>query len=207
MYRFFFKRIFDLFFAAFFLLATLPLLFIIYWAVRRDLGSPVFFQQRRPGYKGEIFNMYKFRSMTNERDESGNLLPNEKRLTRLGRFLRRSSLDELPEFFNVLRGEMSVVGPRPLLVCYLPRYSPEQARRHDVKPGITGYAQTHGRNDLSWEKKFEFDLWYVDHLSFWNDIKIIFLTVSKVFRREGADTTDGKVGDFMGTPVEKKEES
>jgi lipopolysaccharide/colanic/teichoic acid biosynthesis glycosyltransferase len=139
----------------------------------------------RPGHFGRPFKIYKFRTMTDERDAQGNLLPDAERLTRLGRFLRSTSLDELPELFNILRGEMSIVGPRPLLMQYLDRYSPEQARRHDVLPGVTGWAQINGRNALTWEDKFKLDVWYVDHWSFWLDIKILFLTAWKVIRREG----------------------
>ena len=153
--------------------------------VRLKLGSPIFFRQQRPGLRGKPFTMYKFRTMRDVVDARGQPLPDGERLTRLGRFLRSSSLDELPELFNVLRGDMSLVGPRPLLMEYLSRYSPEQARRHEVKPGITGWAQINGRNAISWEKKFKLDVWYVDNRSFWLDLKILLMTVQKVFRREG----------------------
>lgn len=154
-------------------------------AVRLFLGSPVLFAQVRPGLHGKPFRMFKFRTMTNEKDASGKLLPDEQRLTKFGLFLRRTSLDELPEIFNVLKGEMSFVGPRPLLMQYLKHYSAEQARRHEVLPGITGWAQVNGRNTLSWEQRFELDVWYVDHHNLLVDVKILFLTVWKVLKREG----------------------
>ena len=179
------KRFFDLFLAAIaLLLLCIPLAFLT-WQVRRKLGSPVFFRQTRPGMHGAPFNMVKFRTMTDARGPSGQLLPDAVRLTTFGRFLRASSLDELPELWNVLKGDMSLVGPRPLLMEYLPLYSPEQARRHKVRPGITGWAQVNGRNTLSWEDKFALDVWYVDHRSLWLDVKILWLTVRKVLVREG----------------------
>ncbi len=179
------KRIFDFVVAGLALLVLgLPLLVLI-WQVRRKLGSPVFFRQTRPGLHGRPFNMVKFRTMTDARGRDGQFLPDAERLTAFGRFLRASSLDELPELLNVLKGEMSLVGPRPLLMEYLPLYSPEQARRHEVRPGITGWAQVNGRNALSWEEKFKLDVWYVDHRSLWLDIKILWLTVRKVLVREG----------------------
>ncbi len=149
------------------------------------IGSPIFFCQLRPGLHGRPFNIYKFRTMTDERDKDGKLLPDGDRLTRLGRFLRKSSLDELPELFNVIKGDISIVGPRPLLMQYLGRYTTEQARRHEVKPGITGWAQVNGRNAITWQHKFKLDVWYVDHLSFWLDLKIIALTTWNILRREG----------------------
>ena len=149
------------------------------------MGSPVLFKQVRPGLRGRPFMMYKFRTMTDERDIQGRLLPDEQRLTKLGRFLRSTSLDELPELFNVLKGDMSLVGPRPLLMEYLPLYTPEQARRHEVRPGITGWAQVNGRNAISWEEKFRYDVWYVDNWSFWLDIKILWMTIVSVLKREG----------------------
>jgi len=179
------KRIFDLVAAILGLAILSPILLAVAVLVALFNGWPVFFRQQRPGYKGQLFHIYKFRTMTDARDGDGNLLPDSARLTPLGRFLRASSLDEFPEFFNILRGEMSFVGPRPLLVQYLTRYSPEQARRHDVLPGLTGLAQVNGRNALSWEEKFSLDVWYVDHWSFWLDIKIILLTFWKTFKREG----------------------
>ncbi len=179
------KRLFDLLLATVALmLLGLPLLLLI-WQVRRKLGSPVFFRQVRPGLHGKPFEMVKFRSMTDARGPDGQLLPDVDRLTAFGRFLRSSSLDELPELWNVLKGDMSLVGPRPLLMEYLPLYSPEQARRHEVRPGITGWAQVNGRNAISWEDKFAFDVWYVDNRTLWLDIKILWLTVKKVLVREG----------------------
>ena len=179
------KRLFD-FFAALMglLLLALPLLGLI-WLVRNKLGSPVFFRQVRPGMHGKPFEMIKFRTMTDTRGPDGKLLPDAERLTPFGRFLRSSSLDELPELWNVLKGDMSLVGPRPLLMEYLPLYSPEQARRHEVRPGVTGWAQVNGRNAISWEDKFRLDTWYVDNRSFWLDIRILWLTVRKVLMRDG----------------------
>jgi lipopolysaccharide/colanic/teichoic acid biosynthesis glycosyltransferase len=185
------KRVFDHLLACLALLALcLPLLFLT-WQIRRKLGSPVLFKQVRPGLHGKPFKMVKFRTMTDERGAEGALLPDAQRLTPFGRFLRASSLDELPELWNVLKGEMSLVGPRPLLMEYLPLYSLEQARRHKVRPGITGWAQVNGRNALSWEEKFKLDVWYVDHHSVWLDIKILWLTVRKVLVREGI-SADGE---------------
>ena len=178
------KRFFDCFLAALaLLLFSLPLLCLTL-LVRCKLGSPVLFRQIRPGLHGQPFEMVKFRSMTDERDFNGALLPDAQRLTPFGRFLRASSLDELPELWNVLRGEMSLVGPRPLLMEYLPLYSPEQARRHEVRPGITGWAQVNGRNAISWTEKFALDVWYVDHRSLWLDVRILWLTMRKVLVRD-----------------------
>jgi len=179
------KRLLDLVIVVLALLLLSPLLLVVALSVRLFLGKPVLFRQQRPGYKGRPFFIYKFRTMTNASDSAGNLLPDAERLTPLGRFLRAFSLDELPELFNILRGEMSVVGPRPLLMEYLPRYSPEQMRRHEAYPGLTGWAQIHGRNALTWADKFRLDVWYVDHWSFWLDIRIILLTFWKVLQREG----------------------
>lgn len=162
-----------------------PLLLVLALLVRVKLGAPVIFRQTRPGLGGRLFELYKFRTMTSERGGDGALLPDDKRLTGFGRFLRATSLDELPELVNVLKGDMSLVGPRPLLVEYLPLYSKEQARRHEVRPGITGWAQVNGRNAISWEEKFKLDVWYVDHRSFRLDLKILFMTFAKVFKREG----------------------
>lgn len=179
------KRWFDILFSLLGLLFLMPVFLAVALLIRLNMGFPVLFRQHRPGLHGQIFPMFKFRTMHSAVNEQGDLLPDAERLTRLGLFLRKYSLDELPELFNVLRGEMSLVGPRPLLVDYLPLYSPEQARRHDVKPGLTGWAQINGRNTLSWEDKFKFDVWYVDHQSIWLDFKIIFLTLFKVLKKEG----------------------
>ena len=179
------KRLFDLALSipAFFLLSFLMLIIAV--LVRMRIGSPVLFRQVRPGLHGRPFTIYKFRTMTNKQDENKNLLPDGERLTFLGRFLRKTSIDELPELFNVLKGDMSIVGPRPLLMQYLDRYTPEQARRHEVNPGITGWAQINGRNAISWEDKFKLDVWYVDNWSVWLDVKIIAMTVWKILKREG----------------------
>jgi lipopolysaccharide/colanic/teichoic acid biosynthesis glycosyltransferase len=179
------KRLFDILLSACGLLVLAVPLLALAWQVRRKLGSPVLFTQVRPGLHGKPFRMVKFRTMTDARDASGALLPDAQRLTPFGRFLRSSSLDELPELWNVLRGEMSLVGPRPLLMEYLPLYSPEQARRHEVRPGITGWAQVNGRNAISWGDKFALDVWYVDHRSLWLDVRILWLTVRKVLVRDG----------------------
>lgn len=179
------KRLFDLALTIPALLLLAPLLLLLALLVRLKLGGPVLFTQRRPGLNGRPFTLYKFRTMTDARDRTGRLLPDAERLTALGRFLRSSSLDELPELFNVLTGQMSLVGPRPLLLQYLERYTPEQARRHEVRPGISGWAQVNGRNALSWEEKFAYDVWYVDHRSLWLDMKIIGLTLWKIVKREG----------------------
>ena len=185
------KRFFDLVLASLALLILcVPLLFLT-WQIRRKLGSPVFFRQVRPGQHGKPFNMLKFRTMTDARGPDSKLLSDSERLTAFGRFLRATSLDELPELWNVLKGDMSLVGPRPLLMEYLPLYSLEQARRHEVCPGITGWAQVNGRNALGWEEKFKLDVWYVDHRSLWLDIKILWLTVRKVLMRDGI-SADGE---------------
>ena len=193
------KRIFDLALAIPGILILSPLLLIICILVGLNYGTPIIFRQMRPGYGGNPFWIYKFRTMTNTRDANENLLPDQHRLTRLGRILRATSLDELPELFNVLRGEMSIVGPRPLLMQYLERYSPEQARRHAMLPGITGWAQVNGRNALTWEEKFSLDVWYVDHWSFLLDIRIIFLTIIKTLRQEGINQPgQATAEEFMG---------
>lgn len=179
------KRLFDFCGALFLLVLTFPLMVIVGILVRVYLGKPILFSQVRPGYKGKPFKVYKFRSMTDAKDASGNLLADDIRLTSFGHFLRRSSLDELPQLINVLRGDISLVGPRPLLMEYLPLYSSEQMRRHDVRPGITGWAQINGRNAITWDEKFKLDIWYVDHYSFWLDLKILFLTFKKVVKKEG----------------------
>lgn len=176
-----------------------PILIALFFLIKLKLGSPVFFTQLRPGIYGRTFRMVKFRSMTDERDSSGALLPDKDRLIDFGKFLRASSLDELPGLFNVLNGDMSLVGPRPLLMEYLPLYSEEQARRHEVRPGITGWAQVNGRNAISWEDKFKFDVWYVDNQSFWLDIKILWLTVKKVLVRDGISAAgEATMSKFLG---------
>ncbi len=179
------KRLFDLFLSVPASVIVLPLMLLIAVLVRIKIGVPVLFRQLRPGLYGKPFAIYKFRTMTDERDGDGNWLPDGERLTRLGRFLRKTSMDELPELFNVIKGDMSIVGPRPLLMQYLDRYTPEQARRHEVKPGITGWAQVNGRNAINWEDKFKLDVWYVDNWSMWLDVKIIWMTVLRVLKREG----------------------
>jgi len=194
------KRVFDLALTLPGLILISPLLLLLALVVRLALGAPVLFRQPRPGLGGRIFTLYKFRSMRNAVDAQGRPLPDAQRLTRLGRFLRAASLDELPELFNVLRGEMSLVGPRPLLVAYLDRYTPEQARRHDVLPGMTGWAQINGRNALTWEDKFRLDVWYVEHWSLGLDIKILALTFWRVLRREGiSQPGEATAREFMGT--------
>ncbi len=197
------KRVLDLIFVVLIAPLWMPIVGVLALLVRVRLGRPVLFRQVRPGFRGQPFQLLKFRSMTEDRDSRGNYLPNEERLTRFGGWLRSSSLDELPELLNVLRGEMSLVGPRPLLVQYLSRYTPEQARRHEVKPGITGWAQVNGRNAISWEEKFELDVWYVDHQTIWLDLRILWLTVWGVLRRRGINPA-GKVGapEFMGSARE-----
>jgi len=186
------KRLFDIIAALLGLLLLLPLMALVFWQVRRKLGSPVFFRQVRPGLNGKPFEMIKFRTMRDAVNAAGDQLPDSERMTPLGRFLRSSSLDELPELWNVLKGEMSLVGPRPLLMEYLPLYSQEQYRRHEVRPGVTGWAQINGRNALSWDEKFKLDIWYVDNRSFWLDLKIIVFTVKKVVVRDGI-SADGEV--------------
>ena len=185
MYSKFTKRLLDLICVSIGVLFIFPLILITAILVKLKLGSPILFSQERPGYQGKSFMMYKFRTMTDDRDAEDNLLPDRDRLTPFGKFLRSSSLDELPELFNVLKGDMSLVGPRPLLVRYLERYTPAQARRHEVKPGITGWAQINGRNAINWEEKFKLDVWYVDNLSLFLDCQILFGTFGKVFNREG----------------------
>ena len=185
------KRLMDLLLAAVGLILLSPLLICTALAIRMRIGNPILFAQTRPGLGGNPFFLYKFRTMTNARGANGKLLPDADRLTPLGRFLRSTSLDELPELLNILKGDMSIVGPRPLLMQYLDRYTPDQARRHEVKPGLTGWAQINGRNALTWEKKFELDVWYVENRSLWLDLKIIALTVLKVIRREGI-SADGE---------------
>jgi len=194
------KRIFDVLVSGSALLLLSPVLGLAALIIALNMGTPVIFQQERPGYKGKSFTIYKFRTMRDAVDRSGQTLPDSERLTPLGAFLRASSIDELPELYNVLKGDMSLVGPRPLRTDYLPRYNAEQARRHDVLPGITGWAQINGRNSISWEEKFRLDVWYVDNQSLALDVKILFLTLLKVFKREGI-SADGHatMPDFMGT--------
>lgn len=194
------KRLFDIILSLLMIVVLSPVLLITWILVKIKLGSPAVFRQDRPGKKGKIFTMYKFRSMTDERDETGDLLPDEIRLTRFGKLLRKTSLDELPELINILKGDMSFVGPRPLLVRYLDRYTAEQARRHEVKPGLTGWAQVNGRNAISWEEKFKLDVWYVDHWSLWLDLKILGLTFVKVFKKEGiSSNSHATMEEFFGT--------
>lgn len=186
MYKYFFKRFFDFWIALIALLCLSPILFVVtIWLHFANRGAGAFFFQERPGKDGKIFRVVKFKTMTDERGANGELLPDEDRLTRVGSFVRSTSIDELPQLWNVLKGDMALIGPRPLLVKYLPLYSKEQMRRHEVRPGITGWAQCHGRNELSWTKKFEYDVWYVDHLSLWTDIKVIWYTIKTVVKREG----------------------
>lgn len=194
------KRLIDVLVSVLALTLLFPAIITVTWSIRNKLGSPVLFKQDRPGKDGKPFKMIKFRTMLDANDEHGNPLPDDQRMTPFGIFLRSSSLDELPGLWNVLKGDMSLVGPRPLLVEYLPLYSEEQARRHDVRPGITGWAQVNGRNAISWEEKFELDVWYVDNQSFWLDIKILLLTVKKVFIRDGI-SAEGEVtmSKFTGT--------
>jgi sugar transferase EpsL len=202
MYRIFGKRLLDLGLVLGVLILLWPVLALIALLVRLKLGSPILFRQQRPGQYGQPFTLYKFRTMTDARDAQGALLPDMQRLTPFGQFLRSTSLDELLELINILKGEMSLVGPRPLLMKYLDRYTSEQMRRHEVLPGITGYAQVNGRNALTWEQKFALDGWYVDHQSFWLDLKIILLTLWKILKREGINQP-GKatMEEFQGYPT------
>jgi sugar transferase EpsL len=201
MYRRIGKRLLDLSLTIPTLILLAPVFALLALLVRLKLGTPVFFRQQRPGLLGEPFTLFKFRTMTDARDGAGELLPDEERMTRFGRFLRSTSLDELPELINIIKGDMSLVGPRPLLMEYMDRYTPEQARRHEVKPGLTGWVQVNGRNAISWEQKFALDEWYVDHQSFWLDIKIIAVTVVTLIRREGISREGYAAGGppFMGT--------
>ena len=200
MYRSFFKRVIDFVIALSILLLFSPLLLIIIiWLHFANKGAGVFFRQERPGKNGRIFEVIKFKSMTDERDRQGYLLPDEDRLTRVGKLIRSTSLDELPQLINVLKGDMSLVGPRPLLVQYLPLYNQIQARRHEVRPGITGWAQVNGRNTISWQQRFEYDVWYVEHISFYFDLKIFFLTIKKTLAREGINSqTSATMEDVVG---------
>jgi sugar transferase EpsL len=197
------KRCFDIFITIFLIIALLPVFMILACLIRYKLGKPIIFVQDRIGLDGKKFALVKFRSMTDERDMNGNLLPDSQRITSFGKFLRSSSLDELPELWNILKNEMSLVGPRPLLIKYLNRYSPTQARRHEVKPGLTGWAQVNGRNTLSWEKKFNLDVWYVDHHSLGLDILILWMTVGRVLQRDGINASNEvTMPEFLGESKE-----
>ena len=200
MYKNYLKRIIDFVLSLIILVCISPILLIVtIWLHFANKGTGAFFFQERPGKDGAIFKVIKFKTMTDERDVEGNLLPDEIRLTKVGKFVRSTSLDELPQLINVLKGDMSLIGPRPLLPEYLPLYSKEQARRHDVRPGISGWAQCHGRNSISWSEKFELDVWYVDHLSFMTDLKVIWLTIASVVKREGiSEEGMATVEDFNG---------
>lgn len=198
------KRILDAGFSALGLLVLSPVMLATAILVKKNLGSPVIFCQPRPGRDGKVFNLYKFRTMKDARDANGELLPDEARLTAFGKALRSTSLDELPELWNILKGDMSLVGPRPLLVKYLPRYNDEQRRRHDVRPGLTGWAQVNGRNNITWEEKFQHDVWYVDHVSLLLDARILLMTVGKILRREGISAEgSATMEEFMGTGERK----
>jgi lipopolysaccharide/colanic/teichoic acid biosynthesis glycosyltransferase len=197
IYRKYIKRIFDIVLSGTAVILLSPVYLVLYILVRTRLGSPVLFHQDRPGKDGRIFHMYKFRSMTDERDENGDLLPDEVRLTPFGKKLRATSLDELPELFCILKGDMSIVGPRPLLVQYLPLYNERQSHRHDVRPGLTGWAQVNGRNTLTWPQKFEYDVEYTEKMSFVMDIKILFMTVANVLKREGISPEGAATMDFF----------
>lgn len=200
MYKSFLKRLIDFIIVFTILLIIWPILFIItLWLHFANKGAGAFFIQERPGKNNKIFKVIKYKTMTDERDENGNLLPDEKRLTKIGKFVRSTSIDELPQLINVLKGDMALIGPRPLLPQYLPLYNQRQIRRHEVRPGITGWAQVNGRNAISWTKKFELDVWYVDHVSFLLDLKIIFFTIKKVFVREGISSgTSATMEPFTG---------
>lgn len=198
MYKHFFKRLFDFLISLVALLCIGWLLIIIaIWLHFANKGAGAFFYQERPGKDGKIFKVIKFKTMTDERDADGNLLPDEVRLTKVGRFVRSTSVDELPQLINVLKGDMALIGPRPLLVKYLPLYSKEQMRRHEVRPGISGWAQCHGRNAISWTQKFEYDVWYVDHVSLMTDIKVIFLTINNVLRRKDINSATAATMEFF----------
>ncbi len=198
-----FKSLFDKTLALFLIILFLPIYIVVSLLIFFKMGSPILFRQKRPGYKEKIFGIYKFRTMTNDTDKNGNLLPDDKRLVGIGKFIRSTSLDELPQLFNVLKGDMSFVGPRPLLEEYLPLYNEKQKRRHDVKPGITGWAQVNGRNAISWEQKFDYDVWYVDNQSFWLDIKILWLTFLKVVKRSDiSSSTSSTMEKFTGSKNE-----
>ena len=201
MYKHFFKRFFDFWISFIILIIISPILLLVtIWLHFTNKGAGALFFQERPGKDGKIFKVIKFKTMTDEKDAAGNLLPDEVRLTKVGRFVRSTSIDELPQLINVLKGDMSLIGPRPLLVQYLPLYSKEQMRRHEVRPGISGWAQCHGRNQISWTEKFKLDVWYVDHLSFMTDLQVIMITIKKVLFREDINSdNDATMEDFDGT--------
>lgn len=200
IYNKFIKRKLDIICSVAFIFLFWWLYLIIGILVRIKLGKPILFKQKRPGKDGKTFSLYKFRTMTDETDENGNLLPDDVRLTRFGKFLRATSLDELPEILMILSGDMSMIGPRPLLVKYLPLYNSHQRRRHEVRPGLTGYAQVHGRNSVSWEEKFDMDVWYVDHITFWGDMKILIQTIIKVLKKDGISAEGmATMSEFEGT--------
>lgn len=201
MYKHFFKRFFDLWISLVVLIIISPILLVVtIWLHFANKGAGAFFFQDRPGKNAKIFKVIKFKTMTDERDADGNLLPDEKRLTKVGKFVRSTSIDELPQLINVFKGDMALIGPRPLLVQYLPLYSPEQARRHEVRPGISGWAQCHGRNAISWTEKFKLDVWYVDHCTLWTDIQVIFITIKNVLMRKDINSaTAATMEAFDGT--------
>lgn len=198
MYKKYLKRLFDIIFSGIALIFLSPLILILWiWLTIANKGAGAFFFQERPGKDAKIFKVVKFKTMTDEREENGNLLPDEQRLTKVGKFVRSTSLDELPQLWNILNGDMSLIGPRPLLPQYLPLYSAEQARRHKVRPGLSGWAQVNGRNSISWKQRFEYDVWYVDNISFMLDLKIIFLSIKKVFVREGINSATSATMEFF----------
>lgn len=198
MYAHFFKRFFDFWISLIALIIISPILMVItIWLHFANKGAGAFFFQERPGKDGKIFKVIKFKTMTDERDAEGNLLPDEKRLTKVGKFVRSTSIDELPQLINVLKGDMALIGPRPLLVQYLPLYSPEQARRHEVRPGISGWAQCHGRNAISWTEKFKLDVWYVDHCTLWTDVQVIFITIKNVLMRKDINSATSATMEFF----------
>ena len=198
IYKLYIKRVIDFTISGLALIILSPIILILWiWLTFANKGAGAFFFQERPGKDGKIFKIVKFKTMTDECDENGNLLPDEKRLTKVGKFVRSTSLDELPQLWNILKGEMSLIGPRPLLIQYLPLYSKDQARRHEVRPGLSGWAQVNGRNTISWKEKFELDVWYIDNLSFILDLKIIFLSIKKAIVRDGINTSENKTMDFF----------
>lgn len=198
MYRSLFKRFFDIVFSMFGLIVASPVLLLVtIWLTFANKGAGVFFTQERPGKDTKVFKLIKFKTMTNERDENGNLLPDRERITNIGAFLRSTSMDELPQLLNIIKGDMSFIGPRPLLVQYLPLYNKEQARRHEVRPGMSGWAQCHGRNSISWTEKFRYDVWYVDNIYLKTDLIVIYLTIKKVLKREGINSPDNTTMEYF----------